>query len=106
MAMTVVTHTDGKSTSSYPIEWFEEFIKVYPNEALRFLISETMESSEANWHQEDEFHHILEECFTLFSPTQWFLLCRSLPLASSSKIIARGLAVIDQIDEQLKERIS
>lgn len=103
MAMTVVTHTDGKSTSSYPIEWFKEFIKVYPDEALRFLVSETLESKEANWHQEDEFYHILEECASLFNPTQWFLLCRSLPLASSSEVIAHGLAVLDQIDETLRD---
>ncbi|MCP4370537.1 MAG: hypothetical protein GY797_20850, partial [Deltaproteobacteria bacterium] len=103
MAMTVVTHTDGKETSSYPIEWFQEFIKVYPDEALRFLISKTLESSEANWHQEDEFYHILEECASLFSPTQWFLLCRSLPLASSNEIIAHGLAILNQIDDTLQD---
>lgn len=103
MAMTVVTHTDGKSTSSYPIEWYEEFIKVYPDEALRFLVSKTLESSEANWHQEDEFYHILEDCAVLFSPTQWFLLCRSLPLASSNEIIAHGLTVIDEIDDTLRD---
>lgn len=102
MAMTVVTHTDGRSTNSYPIEWFKEFIKVYPDEALRFLVSETIESEEANWHQEDEFLHILEENISLFSPTQWFLLCRSIPIASSSKIIAHGLAVCDQIDDTLQ----
>ena len=103
MAMTVVTHTDGRSTSSYPIEWFQEFIKVYPDEALRFLVSETLESREANWHQEDEFYHILERCASLFSPTQWFLLCRSLPLASSNEIIAHGLTVLDQIDDTLRD---
>lgn len=103
MAMTVVTHTDGKSTSSYPVEWFQEFIKVYPNEALMFLVSETLENEEASWHQEDGFYHVLDECASLFSPTQWFLLCRSLPLASSSNIIAHGLAVFDQIDVTLQD---
>lgn len=103
MAMTVVTHTDGRSTSSYPIEWFQEFIKVYPDEALKFLVSETLESEEANWYQEDGFYHILDECGSLFNPTQWFLLCRSLPLASSSNIIAHGLAVFDQIDVTLQD---
>lgn len=103
MSMTVVTHTDGASTSSYPIEWFEEFIKAYPEEALRFLATETIVSSEANWHQEDEFYHILEEHPSLFSPTQWFLLCRSLPLASSNKIIANGLEALDKIDGTLRD---
>ena len=106
LSMTVVTHTDGHSTSSYPIEWFIEFIKVYPDEALKFLISETLESNQANWHQEDEFFHVLEDCASLFSPTQWFLLCRSLPLASSNKILAHGLEVIDQIDEALQDTYS
>jgi hypothetical protein len=101
MAMTVVTHTDGRSTSNYPIEWFGEFIKVYPDEALRFLVSETIESNEVNWHQEDEFHHILENCSSLFRPTQWFLLCKSLPLVSSDKIVDYGLRVADQIDNRL-----
>ena len=103
MSMTVVTHTDGRSTSSYPIEWFQEFIKVYPDEALQFLVSETMESTEANWYQEDEFHHILEGNATLFNPTQWFLLCRSLPLASSNKVVVHGLEILNQVDSKLKE---
>jgi hypothetical protein len=103
MAMTVVTHTDGKSTSSYPIEWFKEFIKVFPADALNFLVSETLDSKEANWYQESEFLHILEEYPTMFTPTQWFLLCRSMPLASSENIIHHGLDVIDDIDESLQE---
>ncbi|MCI5161163.1 MAG: ATP-binding protein [Candidatus Electrothrix sp. AX5] len=103
MTTTVVTHTDGKSTSRYPIEWFQEFIKVYPDAALRFLISETLESTEANWYQEDEFYHILKEYGSLFSPTQWFLLCRSLPLGTSSEIIAHGLTILDQIDDSLQD---
>jgi len=84
MAMTVTTHTDGRSTKRYPIEWFNIFIKVYPNEALMFLVSQTLENIDANWYQEDEFYQVLEDYASLFSPTQWFLLCRSLPLASSS----------------------
>jgi len=103
MAMTVVTHTDGRSTSRYPIEWFEEFIKVFPNDALKFLITETLESKEANWHQESEFFHVLEEFPEMFKPTQWFLLCRSLPLASSEKIILHGLEIIEEIDEPLQD---
>lgn len=103
MAMTVVTHTDGKSTSGYPFEWFKEFVKVYPDEALMFLVSETLESNEASWPQEDEFYHILEEYASLFNPTQWFLLSRSLPLASSSKIITYGFAILDQIDDTLQD---
>lgn len=103
MAMTVVTHTDGKSTSRYPVEWFEEFIKVFPDDALKFLITETLESKEANWHQESEFLHILEEYPTMFTPTQWFLLCRSLPLASSENVIQHGLDIIEEIDEPLQD---
>jgi len=106
MAMTVVTHTDGNSTNYYPIEWFEEFIKVYPDEALRFLISETIESSAANWHQEEEFYHILQKYASLFTPTQWFMLCRSLPLASSNEILVNGLEFLDQIDGRLKDTFS
>ena len=102
LAMGVVTHTDGKSTNSYPIEWFNEFVKVYPDEALKFLISKTIENNEATWYEEDEFYSILEEHALLFNPTQWFLLCRSLPLSSSNKILANGLAVIDQIEGKLQ----
>ena len=103
MAMTVVTHTDGKSTSSYPIEWFKEFIKVYPKEALQYLVSETLENSASYWHQEEEFLHVLEEHPSIFTPTQWFLLCRSLPFASSDSIIGHGLTVSDKIDVNLQD---
>ncbi len=106
MAMTVVTHTDGKSTNHYPIEWFEEFIKVYPDEALKFLVSETIENSAANWYQEEEFYYVLQEYASLFNPTQWFLLCRSLPLAASNEILANGLEFLDQIDSRLKDTFS
>jgi len=106
MAMTVVNHTDGRSTSSYPIEWFQEFIKIYPEDALKFLISKTLENNEASWHQEEEFYHILEDCVSLFSPTQWFILCRSLPLASSNKILSYALEVFDQIDDELQDTYS
>lgn len=103
MAMTVVTHTDGRSTSHYPIEWFKEFIKVYPDEALRFLISNTFESNAAKWYQEEEFHYILQDYASLFSPTQWFLLCQSLPLAASNEILRNGMELLDQIDERIKD---
>jgi hypothetical protein len=103
MAMTVVTHTDGKSTSHYPIEWFEEFVQVYPDEALRFLVSETLENNGSSWHQENEFMNILEDYPTFFTPTQWFLLSRSLPIISSEKILAHGLSIIEEIDKPLRE---
>ena len=103
MSMAVVTHTDGRSTKSYPIEWFKEFIRVYPDEALRFLISKTFENEKANWYQEDEFLFILENYASLFSPTHWFLLCRTLPLASSEKIVEYGFSIADQIDDNLED---
>lgn len=106
MSRSVVFHTDGSSTKSYPVEWFDEFIKVYPENALRFLISKTFENEKANWHQEDEFSYILENYTSLFSPTNWFLLCKSLPLASSEKIVRHGLLVVDQIDCRLKDVFS
>jgi len=102
LAMTVVTHTDGRSTKHYPIEWFEEFSKVYPNEALKFLACETLESNGANWHQESQFYHILKDS-SFFNPTQWFLLCRSLPFASSEEIITRALCRFDEIDDILQD---
>ena len=103
MAWSVVTHTDGKSTKRYPIEWFKEFIKVYPNEALRFLTYETIENNKAHWYQEESFVHLLEEHPHLFSPTQWFLLCRTVPLLSTEKIIIYGLSILDNIDSSIKE---
>ena len=103
LSMSVIAHTDGKSTSEYPIEWFREFIKVYPEEALKFLITETIVSDSVNWHQEEEFFHLLEQHAEIFSPTQWFLLCRSLPLASSNDILSYGLDITDQIDEGIKD---
>lgn len=103
LALAVVTHTDGKSTSSYPIEWFREFSKVYPDEALRFLATETLANDRATWHQEEQFLHVLEECDALFEPTQWFLLCRSLPIASTNEIIRTGLSVQSRIDALLQD---
>jgi len=106
MAITVVAHTDDRSTKGYPIEWFKEFIKVYPEKALMFLASKTLESEKANWFQEEQFHHILKECVSFFTATQWFLLCRSLPLASSEKIISYGLKVSTQVDDTLQDTFS
>ncbi len=103
LALSVVTHTDGKSTSSYPIEWFREFIKVYPDEALKFLATKTFANDRAIWHQEEQFLHVLEECDSLFEPTQWFLLCRSLPLTSSTEIIQTGLAIRGKVDALLQD---
>ena len=76
---------------------------MYPLDALRFLISETIESPEAHWHQEEEFYHVLVKHASFFTPTQWFLLSRSLPIASSDEIIQHGVLVFDQIDESLQE---
>lgn len=103
LALAVVTHTDGKSTSSYPIEWFCEFIKVYPDEALRFLITETLVNDHATWYEEEQFLHVLEECDAFFEPTHWFLLCRSLPIASTNEIIRKGLSVQSRIDALLQD---
>ncbi|MCE7064894.1 hypothetical protein [Dyadobacter sp. CY326] len=103
LAMTVVTHTDGKSTSSYPVEWFNEFADVYPREALKFLISETLENNGARWHQEEQFIDMLEKFQSTYSPTNWYLLCRSLPLASSEVILRHGLAILDLVEDGLRE---
>jgi hypothetical protein len=103
MAWSVATHTDGKSTRRYPVEWFEEFVKVYPQEGLKFLAYETIENKKAHWYQEESFIHLLEEHSDLFSPTQWFLLCRTVPLLITEKIISYGLSVLDDIDFPIKE---
>lgn len=103
MATTVITHTDGKSTSNYSIEWFNEFIKVFPDESLKFLVSRTIEKDEIYWQHEEEFNNILEEQSFLFTPTQWFLLCRSLPLASSTKSITQALHNLDLVDKRIKK---
>lgn len=103
LALAVVTHTDGKSTSSYPIEWFREFIKVYPDEALKFLAAKTFANDRAAWHQEEQFLHVLEEYDSLFEPTQWFLLCRSLPIVSTTEIIRTGLSVQSRVEALLQD---
>ncbi len=101
LAHGVVAHTDGRSTNRYPNEWFDEFIKIYPDEALRFLVTRTLENSEVEFYEENDFLHILEEHKDLFSPTQWFLLCKSLPLAASDKIVSNALSVKRKIDSSI-----
>lgn len=103
MAMTVVTHTDGKSTNHYPVEWFEEFIKVFPDEALRILACETLEGEQSHWWQENQFKHVLRKNMKLFTPTQWFLLMKSLPLEHSEDIIDIGLDNIDFVHENIEK---
>jgi len=103
MAWSVVSHTDGKSTKTYPIEWFKGFTKVYSQEALKFLAYEIIENKKAHWYQEESFIYLLEEHPKLFSPTQWFLLCRTVPLLNTEKIISYGLSVLENIDLSIKE---
>ncbi|MGH1433796.1 MAG: ATP-binding protein [Lewinella sp.] len=103
LSMTVTSHTDGKSTQSYPIEWFNEFVKVYPKEGLSFLIAETLESPVANYHQETQLYDLLKDCDEMFDATSWFLLVRTIPIASSETILHLALDKIHKIDQSIKD---
>jgi hypothetical protein len=102
LAFTVVAHTDGKGTHHYPITWFEKFFDVHPQEAIKFLICETFEASKATYHQESQFHHLLEHDNGFLDATKWFLLIKTLPIASSENILNLALDRIERISPDLK----
>jgi hypothetical protein len=104
MALAVASHTDGRSTKSYPLEWFEEFGSVFPDAAIRYLICATLEAPHAVWHQETQLLHLLEDRGELFSATQWFLLAKSLPLANSDDILFYGISKIASVDDEVRKR--
>lgn len=98
----VVRHTDGRGTNDYPCQVFEKHFICNPKEACCLLIEETVSSESVNGFCEINLQMALENNEKFFSPTQWYLLCKTLPLLNSERIAYKSFEYLNVIDEELK----
>lgn len=101
-AFAVVRHTDGRGTNDYPCQVFEKHFICNPKEACCLLIEETISSESVNAFCEINLQTLLENNDNLFTPSQWYLLCKTLPLLNSEKIVRKSFDSLNFIDVELK----
>lgn len=98
----VVRHTDGRGTNDYPYQVFEKHFICNPKEACCLLIEQTVLSESVNRFCEINLQMALENNENFFSPSQWYLLCKTLPLLNSERIAHKSFEYLNVIDEELK----
>lgn len=101
-AFAVVRHTDGRGTNDYPCQVFEKHFICNPKEACCLLIEETVSSESVNGFCEINLQMALENNENFFSPSQWYLLCKTMPLLNSERIAYKSFEYLNVIDEELK----
>ncbi|MFZ5631181.1 MAG: hypothetical protein ACOY5B_18775 [Spirochaetota bacterium] len=102
LANSVVNHTDGRSTSRFTVEWFEEFARIKRDEAGKYLAEQLLTSS-YDWRLEESFHELLLIANGEVSPELEFALLQTCPLNNSEAFVRYGLMLLrtDPIRESI-----
>jgi len=99
----VVDHTDGRSTSHFPIEWFEKYSKINLNDSAVYLLNSLVDVR-IDWRLERSLQKLLEETKGTVNPIIELLISRTFPIASSEYYVSNALntaLLAKPIDENL-----
>jgi hypothetical protein len=102
LADSVVDHTDGKSTSHFPVTWYEKYLTISPNEAQVYLLNK-LKKVEYNWWYEDDLQTLLSELDGRKYPVVELLLTRTYPNDPNEEFQSLKLNRIENAEEVEKE---
>lgn len=94
-------HTDRSDVGDFPDDWFNNFIQLYPEDSLKYLIYQILNSDMAYGYYEFAFKIFLENEYSTKNPTIWFLLWLSLPLLDSEQSLSIAFRIRKSIDKSL-----
>ena len=92
----VVEHTDGKETYWFPIEWYQEYLKIDFNEASLYLLSQTKDAR-YNWEYEEQLKNLLMQANGNTNPLVEVFIFLTFPIEASEKMLFYGLSLVDII---------
>lgn len=90
----VVEHTDGKDTYWFPVEWYQEYLKIDFKEASLYLLSQTKKAT-YNWEYEKQLQDLLIK--SNVNPFIEAFIFLTFPIEASEKFLAYGLSLIDKV---------
>lgn len=94
-------HTDRDDVDNIPDDWFNIFTQLYPDDSVKYLVYQILNSEMVYGYYEYAFKILLENDYLTKNPTLWFLLWLSLPLLNTNDIILKGFRNRDKIAKKL-----
>lgn len=94
----VVDHTDGKETQYFPIEWFEKYMMVEPDDSKVYLLN-SLSEARLDWRQEKNLENTLINSNGGTDLLIETYLSRTFPIVSSHKFLDYSLQMVTQIAE-------
>lgn len=88
----VVSHTDGKSTSHFPVIWFENFVKIDRKQAMLYLLKQLSENI-YDWRLEDSLVELLLESNGTINSTIEGYIALTFPVNKSEKFVTYCLNI-------------
>lgn len=104
----VVSHTDGKSTSHFPVMWFESFIKIDRKQAMLYLLKQLSENV-YDWRLEESLVELLLESNGNINSTTEAYIALTFPVTNSEKFVTYCLNIYKNLktnDPALAEKLS
>ncbi|MTF40385.1 NACHT domain-containing protein [Cyanobacterium aponinum] len=91
----VSSHTSGKGTKHFPIEWFQKFLNINFHDASKYLLSQLIQES-YNWVHEDQLKCLLIEADGQINPIIELFIYRTFPLELSERFLTYGLTLVEK----------
>lgn len=104
----VVSHTDGKSTSHFPVIWFENFIKIDRKQAMLYLLKRLSENV-YDWRLEDSLIELLLQSNGNINSTIEGYIALTFPVNNSEKFVSYCLNIYKNLksnNPSLAEKLS
>jgi len=104
----VVSHTDGKSTSHFPVMWFESFIKIDRKQAMLYLLKQLSENV-YDWRLEESLVELLLENNGNINSTTEAYIALTFPVTNSEKFVTYCLNIYKNLktnNPSLAEKLS
>lgn len=96
LVYSVVNHTDGKETQYFPIEWFEKYAAIAPDDSKIYLLN-SLADTRLDWRLEKCLENLLISLNGSVDIQIEYYLSRTLPLATSYKFLNYSMGILQQV---------
>lgn len=92
------THTDGKDTKYFQMEWFERFFNINEHESLLYLRAQLL-STRYNWRLEESLKFVTMNLKGKISPLILTIINQTFILESSEELLLNYIELTDEIKD-------
>jgi len=91
----VTSHTSGKGTKHFPIEWYQKFLNINFDDALKYLLTQLIETT-YYWVYEGQLQDLLIKANGEINPLIELFIYRTFPIETSEKFLNYGLTLVEK----------